>query len=67
MITHADISSATARQAAYRREAADARLARIGAAATPRRNLMAAAVRSLSQVWNGRRDLGFAGGLRDEP
>ncbi len=67
MITHADISFATARQAALRREAADTRLARIGRAATPRRNPMAATVRPLSQISNGRRDLGFAGGLRDEP
>ena len=66
MITYADISSATARQAGLRREAADARLARIGGAATPRWNPMAA-VRSVGQIWNGRRDLGFAGGLRNEP
>ena len=66
MITNADISSATARQEALRREAADARLARIGESATRGRN-PTAAVRSLGQIWNSRRDLGFAGGLRDEP
>jgi len=68
MITTADISSAEARQTTLRREAADARLARIGTEATnPRPSRVTATARYMVQAWSDRRDLGVVGALRNEP